>query len=40
MVEKTSDGSGSFVVKNIQNIYHLKIDMVKFDVTNNFDRYS
>ena len=36
MAEGTFDGSGSFVVKNIQNIHHLKINMVKFDGTNNF----
>ena len=37
MVEEISDVSGSFVVKNIQNIHHLKIDVVKFDGTNNFE---
>jgi len=26
----------SFVVKNIHNIHHLKIDVVKFDGINNF----
>jgi len=36
MTGETSDGSGSFVVKNIQNVYHMKIDVVKFDDTNNF----
>jgi len=36
MAEETFDGSGSFVVKNIQNFYHLKINVVKFDGTNNF----
>ena len=36
--EKAEEGdeSGSFVVKNIQNYHHMKIDMVKFDGTNNF----
>jgi len=36
MVEETSDSSGSFVVKNIQNFHHKKIDVMKFDGTNNF----
>jgi len=36
MAEETSDGSSSFVVKNIQNYHHIKIDVVKFDGTNNF----
>jgi len=36
MVEEASEESGSFVVKNIQNIHHLKINVVKFDGTNNF----
>jgi len=36
MAEKASEGSGSFVVKNIQNLHHLNIDVVKFDGTNNF----
>ena len=36
MAEETSDASDSFVVKNIQNIHHLKIDVVKFDRTNDF----
>ena len=29
-------GSDSFVVKNIQNYHHMKIDVVKFNGTNNF----
>ena len=37
MAGEASEGSGSFVVKNIQNIHHLKIDVVKFDETNNFE---
>ena len=36
MVEETSDGTGSFVVKNKQNYHHMKINVVKFDGTNNF----
>ena len=36
MAEEASDGNGSFIVKNIQNIHHLKIDVVKFSGTNNF----
>jgi len=36
MAEETSEGSGSFVVKNIQNIHHMKIDVVKFSDTKNF----
>jgi len=36
MAEGASEGSDSFVVKNIQNIHHLKIDVVKFNGTNNF----
>ena len=36
MVEETSDGAGSFVVKNIQNYHCMKIDMIKFDGANNF----
>ena len=28
--------SGSFVVENIQNVHHTKIDVIKFDGTNNF----
>jgi len=37
MAEETFDGNGSFIVKNIQNIHHLKIDVVKIDGTNNFE---
>jgi len=36
MIGETSSGSNSFVVKNIQNVHHMKIDVVKFDDTNNF----
>ena len=36
MAGETSSGSDSFVVKNIHNINHMKIDAVKFDGTNNF----
>jgi len=36
MAEETSDGGGSFIVKNIQSIHHLKIDVMKFDGTYNF----
>jgi len=36
MTEEASEGSGSFVVKNIQNIHLLNIDVVKFNGTNNF----
>jgi len=36
MARETSNESGSFVVKNIQNVHHMKIDVVKFDGTNNF----
>ena len=36
MAEKISDGIGSFVVRNIQYYHHMKIDVVKFDETNNF----
>ena len=36
MAGETSSGSDSFVVKNIQNVHHMKIDRVKFDGTNNF----
>ena len=31
IAEEKFDGSGSFVVRNIQNIHHLKIDVAKFD---------
>jgi len=37
MARETSSGSNSFVVKNIQNVHHMKIDMVKFSGTNNFE---
>ena len=37
MADETTDGSNSFVMKNIQNYHYTKIDMVKFDGTNNFD---
>ena len=37
MAGEISDGSGSFIVKNIQNVYYIKIDVVKFDGTNNFE---
>jgi len=36
MVEEASDRSSSFVVKNMQNYHHTKVDVVKFDGTNNF----
>jgi len=36
MAEETFDESSSFVVKNIQNYHHTKINVVKFDSTNNF----
>ena len=36
MAGETSSGSDSFVVKNIQNVHHMKIDVVKFNGTNNF----
>jgi len=36
MVRKTSNESDSFIVKNIQNVHHMKIDVVKFDDTKNF----
>ena len=36
IAKETSDGRISFVVKNIQNYFHIKIDLVKFDDTNNF----
>jgi len=35
MAEEASKESGSFVIKNIQNLYHLKIDVVKYNRTNN-----
>ena len=34
---ETSNGSDSFIVKNIQNIHRLRIDVVKLDDTNNFE---
>ena len=37
MVRKTFSGSDSCVVKNIQNVHHMKIDVVKFDSKNNFE---
>ena len=40
MAEETSDGSSSFVVRNIQNYHHTKIDVVKFQGTNNFELWS
>jgi len=36
MFGETSSGSDSFVVKNIQNVHHMKIDVLKFDGRNNF----
>jgi len=36
LAEETFDGSSSFVLKNIQNYHHTKIDVMKFDDTNNF----
>jgi len=36
MTKETFDESSSFVVKNIQNYHHIKIDVMKFDDTNNF----
>jgi len=36
MAEEASKGSRSFVVENIPNVYHLKIDVVNFNRTNNF----
>ena len=33
MAEETSDGTGSFILKNTQNYHHMKIDVVKFDGT-------
>jgi len=37
MARETSSGSDSFVVKNIQNVHHMKINVVKFDGTYNFE---
>ena len=36
IAKEASEGRGSFIVKNIHNIHHLKIDVVKFDGINNF----
>ena len=36
MIGETSSVSDSFAVKNIQNVHHMKIDVVKFDGINNF----
>ena len=36
MAGETSSESDSFNIKNIQNVYHMNIDVVKFDGTNNF----
>ena len=36
MAGETSSGSDSFVVKNIKNFHHIKIDVVMFDGTKNF----
>jgi len=36
MAEETSSESDSFIVKTIQNVHHMKIDVMKFDGTNNF----
>ena len=36
MAGETSNVSDSFVVKNIQNVHHMKIEVMKFDGTNNF----
>jgi len=37
MAGETFNRSDFFVVKNIQNVHHMKIDVVKFDDTNNFE---
>ena len=37
MARGTSSRSDFFIVKNIQNVHHMKIDVVKFDDTNNFE---
>jgi len=39
MAGETSSGSDSFIVKNIQNVHHMKIDVIKFDGINNFGLY-
>ena len=37
MAEETSIGSDFFfIVKNIQNVHHMNIDVMKFDDSNNF----
>ena len=36
MTGETSSESDSFNIKNIQNVYRMNIDVVKFDGTNNF----
>ena len=36
MAEETSESTDSFIVKTIQNYHDIKIDVVKFDRTNNF----
>jgi len=36
MAGETSNRSDSFVVKNIQNVHYMKINVVKFNDTNNF----
>ena len=37
MAGETSSVSDSFVVKDIQNVHQMKINVVKFDGTNNFE---
>jgi len=37
MAEEISSENDSFVVKNIQNVHHMKTDVVKFNDTNNFE---
>ena len=37
IARETSSGSDSFIVKNIQNVHHVKINMVKFSGINNFE---
>ena len=34
------NGRDSFVVKNIQNVHHMKIGVVKYNGTNNFELWS
>ena len=36
MARETSSESDSFVVKHIQNVHHMKINVMKFDDINNF----